>query len=320
MRKFLGLFAVSGILVLVAVGAAAQYPAKPIRLIVPFAPGGGTDFIARVLAQKMADAFGSSIVVDNRAGGGGAIGAETMVRAAPDGYTLMFDAASYTTRAAIYKLPYDPASDITPVGTLCESGYIVALHPAVPIRSIKEFIAYASEHPGKLNYGSSGVGGFTHLATELFVSTTKIKINHVPYKGTGPALNDLMGGQIQMVLGSLITTAPQIRANRLRGIAVTAGRRWREMPDLPTVSETVPGYEVSVWYGVLGPRNLPKEIVARWNKEITRIVRLPEMKERMSTEGLDPYINTPDQFAKIVQADLAKWSKVVKQANLKAAQ
>jgi tripartite-type tricarboxylate transporter receptor subunit TctC len=294
------------------------YPSKPIRLIVPFAPGGGTDIMARVVAQALAPSLRVPIVIDNRPGGGGIVGSETLVRATPDGYTLVFESGSYTTRAALYDLSFDPIKDITPISTAFISGFIVCLHPSVPVKSVKELIAYASGNPGKVNYGSSGVGGFTHLGTELFKSMAKIEMNHIPYKGTGPALTDLVGGQIHVVWGSLTSAVPHIRANRLRGIAVTAAKRWSAMPDLPAVSETVPGYEAAVWYGVWGPRNLPQPVISRWVQEISRLVAQPETKQFMSSEGVDPYLKTSHEFMQIVQADIAKWTKVVQQTNLKS--
>jgi len=298
----------------------STYPTRPIRLIVPFAPGGGTDIMARMLALKLGEAWGNSVVVDNRPGGGGVVGSETTVRAAPDGYTMIFDAASYTTRAAMYALPFDPVRDITPVALAFNSGYMVVLHPSVPVKTVKELITYAAQSPGKLNYGSSGVGGFNHLGTELFLMMTGVRMNHVPYKGSGPAMNELLGGQIQLMWGSLTASVPHIKANRLRGIAVTTMKRWREMPDLPAVSETVAGYESAVWYGVWGPRALPRDIVALWSREINRSVQLPEMKERLAAEGIDPAQSTPEEFRKVIEADLAKWGKVVKQGGLKPPQ
>jgi len=298
----------------------STYPTRPIRLIVPFAPGGGTDIMARMLALKLGETWGNSIVIDNRPGGGGVVGSETTVRAAPDGYTLIFDAASYTTRAAMYALSFDPVRDITPVALAFNSGYMVALHPSVPVRTVKELIAYAAQSPGKLNYGSSGVGGFNHLGTELFLMMTGVRMNHVPYKGSGPAMNELLGGQIQLMWGSLTASAPHMKANRLRGIAVTTMKRWREMPNLPAVSETVAGYESAVWYGVWGPRALPRDIVALWSREINRSVQLPEMKDRLAAEGIDPVESTPEDFRRVIEADLVKWGKVVKQGGLKPPQ
>ena len=295
----------------------SPYPNRPIRLIVPFAPGGGVDILARTLSPKLTGNLGQSVVVDNRAGGGGSLGAEIAARAAPDGYTLILGAASYTTNAALYTLSYHPLDDITPIALVCLSGHLVAVHPGVPVKSISELITYAKENPVKLNFGSSGVGGLTHLATELFNMMTGIRMNHVPYKGTGPALNELLGGHIQVVFGGVSAGIPHLKANRLRGIGVTNTKRWKEIPDIPSISETVPGYEATLWYAVWGPKNLPKEVVMRWNSEIGRIVQLPDMKDRMLSEGLDPVGGTPQQFRQVLKTDIAKWTDVVRQANLK---
>ena len=295
-------------------GAHAQekYPNKPIRLIVPFPPGGGTDLMARVLAQKLTDAFGVSVIVDNRAGGGGSIGTETAVRANPDGYTMIVVSGSYAANAALYKLAYDPVNDIAPIALLGETGFIASVHPSVPVKNARELIAYDKANPGKLNYASTGTGGITHLATELFNQMAGTRMTHVPYKGTGPALNDLMGGQIQLMFGAMPALVPQVKANRLRGIAVSTAKRNAAVPDIPTLGETVAGYETVLWYAAWGPKALPKDIVARWNKEIDRIVQSPEMKERMAGEGLEPVGGPAERFREALRRDVAKWQKVVK--------
>ena len=218
-----------------------KYPSKPVRLIVPFAPGGGTDIVARALAQKLTESLGQSFVVDNRAGGGGTIGAETTVRAAPDGYTLAMVSGSYAANAAIFKLPYDPVNDITPISLLGETGFMVTLHPSVQAKTIKELIALAKASPNSLNYASTGTGGITHLATELFNLMAGTKMTHVPYKGTGAALTDLLGGQVQLIFGSMPSMVPQNKSGKLRGIAVTTAKRIAAVPDMPTVGETLHG-------------------------------------------------------------------------------
>jgi len=301
-----------------AQGTRNNYPNKPIRLLVPFAPGGGTDIVARALAQKLTESFRQSVVVDNRAGGGGTLGAELAARAAPDGYTMIMVSGSYSTNAAIYKLPYDPVNDITPLGLLGETGFLVCLHPSVPIRTVRELIDYAKKNPQKLNYGSTGTGGITHLASELFDMLAGTKMTHVPYKGTGPAMNDLLGGQIQLMFGAMPAMVPQVKTNRLRGIGVTTTARNNAVPDVPTIAETLPGYEAVLWYAAWGPRGLPKDIVALWNREIDRIVHTPEMKERMAGEGLEPAGGPPERFREVLQRDVAKWTKVVKTAGVKA--
>jgi tripartite-type tricarboxylate transporter receptor subunit TctC len=299
--------------------AQTAYPTKPIRLIVPFAPGGGTDIVARLLAQKLTEAFGQTVIVDNRAGGGGTLGVETTVRATPDGYTTIIMSGSYATNAAIYKLPYDAVNDILPMGMIGNTAFIVALHPSVPIKTIAELVAFAKAKPGALNYGSSGNGGLAHLSGELFDLQAGTHMTHVAYKGTGPALNDLLGGQIQLIFGSAPSTIPLVRANRLRAIAVTTTKRSPALPDLPTVIEGgVPGYEVVLWYGVLGPKGLPKTIVERWNTEIRRATKLPDLKDRLITEGFDIDDSPPPVFQAMLKRDVEKWQRVVREAKIKA--
>lgn len=294
------------------------YPAKPVRLIVPFTPGGGTDAIARLVAAKVSDAFGRSVVVDNRAGGAGTIGVETAVQSIPDGYTMLMISASYGTNAAVYKLTYDPVNDVTPVAQVVDSATIVALHPSVPATSVKELIAYARERPGAINYGSSGTGTITHLCTELFDQLAGTRMTHVPYRGTGPAMNDLLGGQIQSVFGAVPAVVPHMQTKRLRGIAVTSARRSRAVPDLPPVADVVPGYEAAVWYAILGPKGLPKNVVARWNAEIDRVLRLPDVQERMLREGFDPVDTAPDKLHALLKREVTKWHTVVRKGNIKA--
>ena len=296
---------------------AAEYPDRPIRLIVPTPPGGGLDIVARTLAQKITEAFKYSVVVDNRPGGGGTIGAETAVRASPDGYTMILVSAGYAANAALYKLPYDPLRDVTPIALLGETGYVAALHPAVPIQTVKELIAYDKKNPGKLNYGSGGTGGSNHLVAELFNQLAGTAITHVPYKGAGPALNELIGGQIQLVFGVMIQMIPHIRSNRVRGIAVTTARRSGAVPEIPTVAETVPGYEAVSWHALLGPKALPGEIVARWNGEVNRILQLPDVKERLAGDGMVAVGGSPERVAEVLKRDITKWRGVVKAANIK---
>ena len=300
---------------------AISYPTKPIRLIVPFAPGGGTDIVARVLAQKLTEAFGQTIIVDNRAGGGGTMGAETAVRSTPDGYTTIIMSGSYATNAAMYKLPYDPVNDIVPMGLIGDTAFLVALHPAVPIKSIAELIAFAKAKPGALNYGSSGTGGIAHLSGELFDLLAGTRMTHIAYKGTGPALNDLLGGQIQLIYGSAPSTIPLVRASRLRARAVTTTKRSSALPDLPTVAEAgVPGYEVVLWYGVLGPKGLSNTLVERWNSEIRKATKVPDMRERLISEGFEIDDSPPAVFQATLKRDVAKWTRVVKEAKVKAIQ
>ncbi len=300
-----------------AVHAQQKYPTKPIRLIVPFPPGGQLDIVARTLAPKLAETFKQSVVVDNRGGGGGTIGTEAAVRASPDGYTMGLLGASYATNAALYKLPYDPVNDVAPVALIVETGNLVTLHPSVPVTSIKELIAYDKANPGKLNYGSGGTGSTSHLAAELFNQMAGTKMTHVPYKGTSAALNDLLGGQIQLVFGGMPGMIPQVKVNRLRGIAVTTAKRSNTVPDIPTVAETVPDYEAVSWVAILGPQALSKDIVTRWNREVNRIVQLPDVKERIAADGMEPAGGSPEHLREVIKRDIAKWQRVVKIANIK---
>jgi len=306
-------------LLLAAGGVDAQqnYPTKPIRLIVPFPPGGPSDVVARMLAQKLTETFRKTVVVDNRAGGGGTIGTETAVRADPDGYTMIIVSAAYTANAALYRLSYDPVNDVAPIALIGEAGNLVVLQPSVPIKSIKELIAYDKANSGKLNYGSGGTGGDTHLAPELFNQMAGTRMTHVPYKGTGPALSELLGGQIHLMFGNMSVMVPHVKSNRLRAIAVTTARRSNVLPDIPTVADTLPGYEAVTWAAVLGPKTLPKDIVARWSSEIERIVQLPDVKERLVANGMETVGGSPERVRKVLERDVAKWQKVVALAGIK---
>ena len=300
---------------LVAV-AAQPYPTKPVRLIVPFPPGGGTDIVARTIAQKATEALGQSVIVDNRAGGGGTIGSETVVRASPDGYTLAMVSASYATNPALHKLPYDPVKDIQSIVMIGQSGWALALNPAVPLKSVKEFVAHNKANPGKLNYASTGTGGATHLATVLFEVMSGTKMTHIPYKGTGPALNDLIGGQVQLMFAALPSVIPQVKAGRLRALGVTTLKRAGALPDVPAITEAVPGYEAVTWYGMLGPKGLPRNVVARWNGEVARIIQTDEMKSRMTLEAIEAAGGPPEEFLSVIRRDVEKWTRVVKTAGI----
>jgi len=295
-----------------------RYPVKPIRIIVPYAPGGGADVVARVVAQKLSETLVQPVVVDNRGGGGGTIGSETAVRATPDGYTLAFVSGAYSTMAALHKLPYDPVKDITPIVMVGEASSIAVVHPTVPIKNVKELVAYARANPGKLNYGSGGTGGFSHLIVALFELTAGVRMTHVPYKGTGPALNDLLGGQLQLIFGSTPSTAPHVRSGKLRGIGVTSKERSSALPDVPPIAETVPGYYAPLLYGMWGPKSLPREIVALWNREVVKLLQTPDMKDRLTNAGIDAAGGPPAQFRDALSADIERWQKVVKAANIKA--
>ena len=300
-----------------AFAASGDYPSKPVRLIVPFAPGGGTDIVARVLAQKLTESFKQAVIVDNRAGGGGTLGVETAVRASPDGYTTIIMSGSYATNAAMFKMSFDPVNDILPMGLIGDTAFVLVLHPAVPLKSVAELVAHAKAKPGVLNYASSGTGGIAHLSGELFDLLAGTRMTHIAYKGTGPATNDLLGGQVQLLFGSAPAVVPLIRAGRLRALAVTTLKRMSSFPELPTIDEAgVKGYEVVLWYGVLGPKGLPKAMVERWNAEIRKATKLPDMRERLLSEGFEIDDSPPSVFQALLKRDVAKWQKVVKEAKV----
>jgi tripartite-type tricarboxylate transporter receptor subunit TctC len=295
-----------------------KWPERPVRMIVPLAPGGGTDIVARMFATRLAAEFGQQFIVDNRAGAGGTVGAEIAVRANPDGYTVITVPASYAANAALYKLPYDPIKAIAPVGMITTGALIITVHPGVQATTLKELIALARAKPRALNFGSSGTGSFSHLAAELFRQMAKIEMVHVPYKGAGPALTDLLGGQIQIFFGSGPSTAGHIRAGRLRGLAVTTAQRSPALQDLPAIGELLPGYAADFWFGMWAPAGTPAAIVTRLNQALGRILKQPDVLERLRTDGYDAVGSTPEEFARVIARDIATWSKVVNAGNIKA--
>ena len=283
----------------------------------PFPPGGQTDVVARALSQKLADSFGVSVVVDNRTGAGGSIGAELAVRAPADGYTMIMVSTSYTANAALYKLPYDPLNAVVPIIMVGEIANMVTVNPSGPLRSIKELIAYAMSNPDKINFASGGVGSGNHLATEQFSQMAGIRMTHVPYKGSTAGVADLISGQIQLIFSGLTGMIPHHKSNRVRGIAVTGIKRSNAVPDLPTVGETVSGYESVSWSAILGPKGLPKDIAARWNADINRLLQLSEVKEIMAASGLEIVGGSPAHLGEVLKSDVAKWQNVVKRAAIK---
>ena len=322
MRRGLRVLCVAGVALACAASLSAvaqsDYPNRPIRLIVPFAPGGGTDIVARVMAQKASEVLKQSVVVDNRGGAGGVIGMEMAVRATPDGYTLGIVSGSIATTAAAYKLPYDPVKDIAPISLLGEAGYLITLNAALPVKTTAELIAYAKANPGKLAYGSSGTGGTSHLVGEYFDLMEGTQMTHVPYKSSGPALTDMLGGQIQMIFGSSPLIVPQMNAGRLRVIAITTLKRSRALPTIPTVAESgLPGFETITWYALSGPRGLPPAVATRWQATVTTALQSREMKERFELDGLDAPEVGAAYFNQVLHRDLAKWAKVVKAKGLK---
>ncbi|HTD91558.1 MAG TPA: tripartite tricarboxylate transporter substrate binding protein [Burkholderiales bacterium] len=297
-----------------------NYPSRPIRFIVPFPPGGGNDVMARIVGQKFTDAFGQQVVIDNRGGAGGNIGTEIASRAAPDGYTLFLGGVgSHGTNPGLQsKLPYDPVKDFAPVSQIASAALVVVSNLALPAKSISELVQYAQSRPGQINYASSGTGSIAHLSVELFNSMAKIKLQHVPYKGTGPALTDLLSGQVQLLFNSALSMLPQIRGNRVRALAVTSVKRIAPLPDVPTIAESgLPGYDATSWYGVLAPARTPRTIIDKLNAEIVRAVRAPELSNRLQSEGALPVGNSPEQFAAFIQRELDRWAKVIKEAGIK---
>jgi len=302
-----------------AFGAQAQtYPSKPVKIVVGFAPGGGSDFAARVIAQQLTERMKNQVIVENKPGAGSLLGAEYVIKSAPDGYTLLLTPASYTVNPSVYKLSFDPLNDITPIAQISKGPYIVAVHPSVPAKTLKELVDYAKANPGKMSYASSGNGAHIHVATEYLLYTAGINIVHVPYKGSGPALNDTVGGQVQMIFGSVATALQYVKSGRLRPLAVTTPKRIAAAPDVPTVAESgYPGWEVTNWHGLVGPKGLPKDIVQRLNKEVNVAVHSPDMVKVLSGDGLEPAGGTPEELAALLKAEVARWAQVVKRANIK---
>jgi tripartite-type tricarboxylate transporter receptor subunit TctC len=298
---------------------AGDYPSKPIRLIVPFAPGGGTDLTARAIAAKLTEAWGQTVVADNRAGANGTIAVDIATKSAPDGYTLTMISSSHSVNSSLYKLPYDLTRDLAPITQATSQPYALVVHPSVAAKSIKELVALAKARPDGMAYGSSGIGGLSHLSGALFCSLADIKLVHVPYKGGFPALTDVVGGQIQMLFSTLLQSEAQRKAGRVRALAVTTKKRSAGAPDLPTMQEAgVAGYEVAGWYGVLAPAKTPRPIIDKLNTEIVRILRSPDIQGKLAADGSEAVGNTPEQFGAHIKSEVAKWAKVVHEANIRA--
>ena len=302
-----------------AVGA-QPYPNKAIRVIVAFAPGGIADFAARSVTQRLPETLGVPVVVENRPGAGGITGAEIVAKAPPDGYTLLVTSISHTINPSVRKnLPFDAVRDFAPVTLIADAPNFLVVHPSLPVKSVKELVALARARPGQITYASSGGGTSTHLSGELFKAMTRIDIVHVPYKGGGPAVIDLAGGHVLMMFSTLPSVLQQVRAGRLRGLAVTGARRFPAASEFPTMIEAgIPGYEVSGWSGMFAPAGTPREAVGRLAAEIGKILRAPELKERFFVQGAEPVGNTPEEFAAFVTSEIAKWRKVVESSGMRA--
>lgn len=321
MKASMQRWALGVLLATLASAASAQtYPTKPIRMVVPFPAGGTTDILARAVAPKLNEAWGQQVVVDNRPGAGGNIGSELVAKSAPDGYTLeMGTVGTHAINASLYaKMPYDHVRDFVPVILVAGVPNVLVVHPSVPVNSVAELIAYAKANPGKLNFASSGSGTSIHLAGELFKVMAGVQMTHVPYKGSAPAVQDLLGGQVQLMFDNLPSSLPHIKAGKLRALAVTSAQRAPALPDVPTVAEAVlPGFEASSWFGVLAPAGTPAAIVAKLNAEIAKWLASPEAKEKLLSQGANAAGGPPEDFAKHIASETAKWAKVVKESGAK---
>ncbi len=319
LSKFAGLAFMAALIAAPAGSALAQaYPSKPIRVIVPFPPGGSTDFLARIVGQKLTAAWGQQVVIDNRPGAGGTVGAAEAARATPDGYTLLMGAVHHTIATSAYaKLPYDFQKDFAPVTTVAIVPNILVVNPAVPANTVKELIAYAKANPGKLTYGSAGMGTAHHLIGESFNAQAGVDILHVPYKGSSPAVADLIGGQVTLMYDTVSSCLPHIKSGKLRAIGVSTAKRSAALPDVPTIAEAaLPGFEVTTWFGFLAPAKTPPDVVTKLNTEIVKILNMPDVRERLLAAGSEPVGNTPEQMTAQIAHETAEFAKIVKRAKL----
>jgi tripartite-type tricarboxylate transporter receptor subunit TctC len=296
-----------------------DYPVRPVRVVVPFSAGGPNDIIARLVAQKLSEALGQQFVVDNRPGAGGNLGTDSVAKAPPDGYTLLSAGpGSLIMNPLLNKVPYDTARDFAPVSLMASAPNVLVVHPSVPATSVKELIELARAQPGRLNYASAGTGSSAHFAVALFAAMARVELAHVPYRGTGPGINDLVGGQVQLAIFGIPPVLPHVKTGRLRALAVTGKRRSSELPEVPTVDEAgVPGYEMNPWYGLLAPAGTPRAIVARLGSEVSKIVRAVEMREKLAAQGAEPAGGTPEDYAAVIQSDTAMWTRVIKETGIK---
>jgi tripartite-type tricarboxylate transporter receptor subunit TctC len=308
------------LLAFAALANAQQYPAKPVRIVSIFPPGGGNDTICRIVAPKLGEQLKQQIIVENRAGANGIVGSEVVARSAPDGYTITLIPSGHAVNATLYrKLPYDSLRDFTPITLVGSSPLVLAVHPSLPVKSVKDMVALARRQPGQLTYASSGVGGSGHLGGAMFETLAGVKMTHIPYKGMALAVVDLMAGQVTMTFGTALSVVPHARAGRLRALATTGPARSPALPDLPTVAEAgVPGYEASLWYGFAGPGKLPSDILGRLHSALVAALKSPDVRERLGGQGLDLQQNTPEEFAKLLASDIGRWAKVIQRAGIRA--
>ena len=302
-----------------SIGAQQIYPSKPIRFIVAFPPGGGNDLLARLVGQKLTESWGQKVIVDNRPGGNTIIGTEALAKSAPDGYSIMVMSSTHVIVPQLQKgVPYDAIRDFSPVSTLDSQEFVLVVHPSLSANNLKEFIALGKSRHGELNYATTGSGGVQHLATELFSLTTGVKMQHIPYKGSAPALSELVGGQVQVHLAVPYPAIPFIKSGRIKAIAISGEARLAALPNIPTFSEAgLPGYDVKWWHGILAPAGVSRAVIDKLSTEVARILAMPDTKENLLAMGLEPFISSPDQLAALMKADMAKWGKVIKDANIK---
>ena len=318
MKKSLYALFILAVICAAPIACAQAYPAKPIRFLVGFPPGGTNDIVARAVGQKVSENVGQSLVIENRGGANTAIATDVGARAAPDGYTILLNAPGHATNPALMKLSFDPIKDFAFITLIAESQNLVVVHPSLPPRNIKELIEFSKKRPGEINYGSSGTGTTVHLSAELFQHMTGVKWVHIPYKGGGPAVIDLLAGQTSVYFGNVPTVINHARAGKLRPLAVTGSKRSAAAPDIPTVDESgVPGFEVTAWYGVSAPVKTPRAIVDQLNAEFVRALKSPDLRDRLITAGAEPVGNTPEQYAAFMKNEIAKWDRVIKAAGIK---
>jgi tripartite-type tricarboxylate transporter receptor subunit TctC len=312
--------AIIGLLVAGLAGA-QPYPNKPIRLVVPFPPGGAVDFYARVVQGPLTELLGQTIIIDNRAGASGMVGAGFVAKSAPDGYTLLLgNIASLAINVGIYPtMPYDPLKDLTPVVRTVDVNYVLAVHPSLPVRNVPELVAHAKANPGKLSYGSAGGGSLPHLGAELFKARTATDMVHVPYKGGGPMVTDLLGGSIQLVIGDQANLMPHVTSGKLRALAVATSKRSPNAPDIPTIAESgLPGFDATAWQGLMGPAGLPAEVTKRLNEAFNKAMAMPAVREKLLGGGLEPVGGTPEQFGRFINDEITKWVKIATDVGAKA--
>ena len=300
-------------LLVTAPALAQNYPTKPVRMVVGYPPGGPTDMIARTVAQKLTPALGQQVIVDNRPGASGMIGAELVVKAPPDGYTLLTVPITFAVIPSMFpKMPYDTEKDLAPVALVAAAPFILVVHPTLPVKTVKDLIALAKSRPGQINYASASTGGMPHLAGELFNMMAGVKLTHIPYKGAAPATIDLLAGQVSLMFNNMLSAMPHVKSGKLRAVAVTSAKRSAAVPELPTVAETIKGFEASGWYGTFAPAATPRELIAKLNTEINRQMRQPDVAQRLAGDGVEAVTMTPAEFGAYLHSEMVKWAKVVK--------